>query len=94
MNLRHLKHSTVNYWMVLSSYTACPSLELQHSKNTERRLSSLIFRVTHREKKGWTLYGTQTIKFKEVDSSEEREGGPQKGIRGNQVTRRLVRLSA
>ena len=30
MNLRHLKHSAVKYWTVLSSYTACPSLELQH----------------------------------------------------------------
>ena len=56
----HLKHSAVKYWMVLSSYTACPSLELQHSKNTQRRLSSLIFRVIYKEQKGWTLYGTHT----------------------------------
>ena len=38
--------------------TACPSLELQHSKNTQRGLSSLIFRVTYKEQKGWMLYGT------------------------------------
>ena len=48
MNLRHLKHSAVKYWMVLSSYTACQSLELQRSKNTQRRLSSLIFRGRHK----------------------------------------------
>ena len=73
MNLRHLKHPTVNYWMVLSSYTACPSLELQHSKKYAEKVFIHHLQSNHREQKGWTLYGTQTR---------------------NQVTRRLVRLSA
>ena len=49
---------------------------------------------TRNRKVGFCMGHIETGKFKGVDSSEERKGGPQKGVRRNQVTTKLVRLSA